>query len=107
MLGHHYVMEDNLIMDCCIHEDIVLSESRDFLFMTGKQHLFCFYQLHKMSSSRFGPGRFSENDERLIFTGHWDEEAWVTDLQNYVISRKERCLDADYPPIEWLSTVSK
>ena len=34
VLGHYYVMEDNLIIDCCVNEDIVLLESPDFLVVT-------------------------------------------------------------------------
>ena len=55
------------------------------------------------SSSRFGPGGFSEDDERSIITGHSDKEAFVTALQSYVTSMKERCLDAQHPPMDWLS----
>ena len=56
-----------------------------------------------MSSSRFGPGRFLEDDERLILTGHSDKEAWVTELKDYVTTMKERYPDADHPPVEWLT----
>ena len=55
-----------------------------------------------MSSSRFGPGKFLEDDERLIITGHSDKEAWVTELQNYVTTMKERYQDADHSPVELL-----
>ena len=53
-----------------------------------------------MSCSRFGPGMFLEDDERPIITGHLDKEAFVTALQSYVTSMKERCPDANHPPIE-------
>ena len=53
-----------------------------------------------MSSSRFGPGKFLEDDERPIITGHSDKEAWVTELQNYVTTMKERYPDAEHPPVE-------
>ena len=56
-----------------------------------------------MSSSRFALGKFSEDNERLIITGHLDKEAWVTELQNYVTTMKERYSDADHPPVEWLT----
>ena len=44
-----------------------------------------------------------EDDKRPIITGHWDKEAWVTELKNYVTTIKERYLDAEHPPVEWLS----
>ena len=62
--------------------------------------LFCWT---KTASSRFGPGRSLADDERPIITGHSDKEAWVTELQNYVTTMKERYLDAEHPPVEWLS----
>ena len=56
-----------------------------------------------MASSRFGPGGSSAGLERPIFTGYPDKETWVTELQHYVTTMKERYPDADHPPIEWLT----
>lgn len=55
-----------------------------------------------MDSSRFGPGRYSE-EERLVITGHSDKDAWIPGLTDYVNSMKGRFLDARHPPMEWLS----
>ena len=55
-----------------------------------------------MDSSRFGPGRSSE-EERPVLTGHLDKEAWIAGLTDYVNSMKEICADARHPPMEWLS----
>ena len=62
-----------------------------------------FSLLHKMSSSRFGPGGSSADKERLIIARHSDKEAFVTALQSYVTSMKERCPDFQHPPLDWLS----
>ena len=59
-----------------------------------------------MSSSRFGPGGSLAGDERPIITSHSDNEAFVTALQSYVTSMKERCPDAEHPPMDWLSNGS-
>ena len=56
-----------------------------------------------MSGSRFGTGKFSEDHERPILTGHSDKEAWVTELHNYVTTMRERYPDVAHPPVEWLS----
>ena len=56
-----------------------------------------------MASSRFGPGGSSSGHERPIITGYPDKETWVTELQNYVTTMKERYPDADHPPMEWLT----
>ena len=55
-----------------------------------------------MDSSRFGPGRSSE-EERPVITGQSDKEAWIAGLTDYVNSMKEICPDARHPPMEWLS----
>ena len=35
--------------------------------------------------------------------GHSDKEAWVTELQSYVTTMRERYPDVAHPPVEWLS----
>ena len=51
----------------------------------------------------FGPGGFSEEEERPVLTGHLDKETWVAGLRDYVTTMKERYPDAEHPPMEWLS----
>ena len=56
-----------------------------------------------MASSRFEPRESSLGLEQTIITGYPDKKTWVTELQDYVTTMKERYSDAEHPPMEWLS----
>ena len=56
-----------------------------------------------MSLSGFGSGNSPADDGRPIINGQTDKQGWITGLQDYVNSMKERCLDDIHPTEDWLA----
>ena len=56
-----------------------------------------------MSQSGLGSGSPSADDGRPIINGQTDKQGWITGLQDYVNSMKERCPDDIHPSEEWLA----